>query len=103
MHRGRYNTKPIEPRGEQPDEFRMAKYFWKNHKMEDVITWDTEKLEAELEAFYQAFQDLQISRKPGWWYPEDPMSVILKKNKGKRESKYKADSFNPKIDNTRKK
>ena len=101
--RGKYNTKTIEPRGKQDDEFRMAKYFWKEYSMDEVITWDTAKLEAELEAFYQAFQDSQIARKSSWWYPEDPMSVVLKKNKGNKESKYKAESFNKRIDNKKNK
>jgi hypothetical protein len=101
--RGNYNTKAIEPRGAQSDEFRMAKYFWKEFTMEEVITWDDKKLEVELESFYQRFEDLQRSRNPGWWYPEDPMSVVLKKNKGKRESKYKSEGFNGKIDTRKKK
>ena len=103
MPRGNYNTKKIEPRGQQHDEFRLAKYFWKEFKMEDVITWDAEKFEAELDAFYQRFEDIQLSRNSAWWYPEDPKSMVLKKNKGKRESKYKSTPFNPKIDRAKKK
>jgi hypothetical protein len=101
--RGNYNTKKIEPRGLKDYEFRLAKYFWKQFKMEDVITWDAEKLEAELEDFYNKYEELQVARNKGWWYPEDPMSIVLKKNKPSKESKYKAEGFNGKIDTRKKK
>jgi hypothetical protein len=103
MARDKYKTKAIEPRGQQADEFRMAKYFWKNHTMDEVITWDSDRLDAELEAFFQAFQEIQVARNQNWWYPEDPMTVVLKRNKIKKESKYKAENFNGKIDKNKNK
>lgn len=89
----KYKSKPIEPRGKQKDESRMMKSFWKNHQMDDVITWTTAELESKLEAFFQAYEDRRIKLDPHWWYPEDPAHKVAKM-RSKTPSIYKAEPFN---------
>lgn len=92
--RSNYNTKTIEPRGTQPDESRMQKSFWKDHSMDEVITWSAKELEDKLEAYFSAYETRQIKIKPQWWWPEDPLQQVSKIRAKKKESKYKADPFN---------
>lgn len=89
----KYKSKQIEPRGLQPKESRMMRSFWKNHSMDEAITWTAAELEAKLELYFSAYESRQIKLHPHWWYPEDPAHQVAKL-RSKTPSKYKADKFN---------
>lgn len=89
----KYKSKKIEPRGEQPGEFRMQKSFWKDHTMDEVITWTAAELEEKLEAYFLQYELRQKHIKPNWHWPEDPLQQVSKL-RSKKKSKYQADPFN---------
>lgn len=69
----KYVTKPIEPRGAYKGEFKTARAFWREYKMEDVITWTPEELDKNIAEFYERYEAKQ-RRNQGitWWYPDHP-------------------------------
>lgn len=73
----KYKIKPIETRGQQPKESRVQKSFWKEHTMDEAMTWSEAELEEKINAFYEAFEARQIKINPRWWYPDDPRHRII--------------------------
>jgi hypothetical protein len=74
----KYTTKPVEPRGEQPREFRVQKSFWRKFTMDEVITWSAAELEEKITKFYDDYEERQLKAHGArWWYPEDPRNRII--------------------------
>jgi hypothetical protein len=69
-----YNIRPTEERGKNPDYYepRIVLWFWKEHIMDEAITWTAEELDAKVNAFMDAYQERQLKLDAGWWYPESP-------------------------------
>lgn len=70
----KYNIRQSEERGRNPEfyEPRIVFWFWKEHNMDDAITWSAEELNAKVEAFMDAYQERQLASDIHWWYPESP-------------------------------
>lgn len=69
-----YKIRPTEERGMDPNlyEPRIVLWFWKEHTMDEAITWSAEELESKLNDFFNKYQERQMKLNHNWWYPENP-------------------------------
>lgn len=67
-----YKTKPMEMRGEQKNETRAIKSFWKEYTMDQVMVMSSEELDKAIDGYLEAFAARQIKQNKLWWYPESP-------------------------------
>lgn len=73
IKRGKYKKQaPIEPRGEQKNEFRVQKAFWRKYTMDQIIVMTSEELDKAIDNLIEEFAARQIKGNPRWWYPESP-------------------------------
>lgn len=45
------------------------KSFWREHKVVDIMTLDTQELDNLINDYMKSYQERQIKLNPSWWYP----------------------------------
>jgi hypothetical protein len=84
----KYNTKTVEPRGQQPYEMRVMKTFWADHSMDEIMTLTPEELDAKVEAHLEAYIARQLKINKNWHFPESPKDNYAKIRNKKTGAKF---------------
>jgi hypothetical protein len=66
----------METRGQAEKEVFPVKFFWRKHKMEDIICLSNEELDKIIDQSLDDYKEHNLIKDKGWWYPTLPKSTL---------------------------
>jgi hypothetical protein len=78
--RKKYNG-AIDTTGKTGKENIALNAFWKSNKVSDFMTLSNEESNKKIEEWMEGYQERNIKKNKGWWYPSITIPLIKAVNK----------------------
>lgn len=78
--RAKYNG-AIDTTGKTGKENIVLNSFWKTNKVAEFMTLTKEEADKKLDEWMEGFQERNIKRNKGWWYPSITIPIAKAVNK----------------------